>query len=163
MSKKEYNGLHFDSKEELEFYWWLEEAYDELIVLDIVYHPEPYTLFEKALTPEGKTLLREHKYTPDFVIEVPKELDDLGLSGLHKGTYIIDVKGGFNLHNNLREFSINRKWMFQKYGIYVNKVEPTEWFHKHWCPKKALLTPKTKQIRKKYQHCKLLADIKGEV
>ena len=154
--KIECDGHKFDSNEEYEFYLWLVEAKSVGLVHSFTHHPDSFVLSDKVAH-NGKHLLRKHFYTADFKV---KTTEDIGLrGGVDDFTYFVDVKGGFNLYNNHREFSINQKWLFQKFNIFINKVEPTKWFHKHWCPKKALLTEKTKQIRKKYLHCKLLEDI----
>jgi len=36
----------------------------------------------------------------------------------------LDVKGQFALHDGGRAFSLNQKWTWQKFGIYVCKVVP---------------------------------------
>ena len=71
---------------------------------------------------------------------------------------IIDIKGSFNRHGGDREFSINQKWVFYKYGDYVNKVIPEKLFKSTWCPQGARLTEKTKQVKIKYSKCKTIEE-----
>ncbi len=37
---------------------------------------------------------------------------------------VIDVKGTFNQNDAYRRFSIDQKWVYQKHGIYVQKIIP---------------------------------------
>ncbi len=170
-NKKEpvYKSYHkFDSQEEQEFYWWCDEAFEAGLIECFRFHPKPWILSEKITYPVikklktktktvDKHLFHPHIYTPDFVI-VSEGVD--GLERYGHNVYVIDVKGGFSIYNNHREFSINQKWVWQKFGLYVNRVIPKKFFKKTWVPAKAILSPKQKKVRKCYVGFKTLS---GEV
>lgn len=41
----------------------------------------------------------------------------------HENSFsVIDVKGTYSLHDRSQNFSMAQKWVFQKYGIYVQKI-----------------------------------------
>lgn len=152
-----YNGITFDSPEEREFFWWLEEAQELGLVESFVYQPPPFELLPAVkmdITVQlktktkvvPKTILRPHHYTADYLIYPLKELKLLG-----KEPFYVDIKGGFDLYHNEREFSINQKWMWDKFGVYVNKVVPRAWFAQYWVPDKARFTEKTGKLRKCYE------------
>jgi hypothetical protein len=162
--KPQWNGIEFDSKEEREFFWWSEEAQRAGFIKRYDYHPEALNLFERASKPYRKELktkskivdrflLHPHDYTPDFVIYAYPRFRSLnhGLIAMDNETFYIDVKGGFSIYNNEREFSINQKAVYHFYGIYVNKVIPKEFFRKTFCPARAARTG-TGQPRKHYSH-----------
>lgn len=60
---------------------------------------------------------------------------------------VIDVKGNFNQNDAWRRFSIDQKWVYQKYGILVQKIIPAP--QSNGLPKSALF-PNT-FIPKRYQ------------
>lgn len=168
--------MDFDSEEEREFYFWCKDACDLGIIDDFVYHPESIKLSPKieGVIPKKyrrddgsiyvkKTrgvLAREHIYTPDYIITSTHELLPLvGIKKLRGYSYYIDIKGGWNIHNNHREFSINQKWVYQVAKIYVNKVDPKEFFQLTFCPTALTLTEKTKKPRAKFKGCRTTADI----
>lgn len=64
--------LQLDSNEELLTYNWLLSNTD--IITSFAYHPQSYLLTPKAFYDDGgkqKVLLREHSYTPDFLLTFP--------------------------------------------------------------------------------------------
>jgi len=152
-----YNGIEFDSPEEIEFYQWCEEAVENNIISSFVYHPNPYILSEQVTYTKTKVLktkikeikaelLKPHVYTPDFwVIGVKRPI--FKDSVFYYKT--IDVKGSFSRFNDDKSFSINQKWMYQKHGIYVEKIIPEKFFRETWVPQKARYTPAGK-LKKKY-------------
>jgi len=161
--KPYYKGIYFDSYEEREFFWWLEEASHAGLVKGFRYHPESFNIFERASVPVRKELktkckvverflLHPHEYTPDFIFTVRERFRilDHGLTAMDNLTYYIDVKGGFSIYNNEREFSINQKAMYHFYGVFVNKVIPRDFFQRTYCPAMAATT-KTGQPRKHYK------------
>jgi len=161
-SKFSADGIGFDSQEEIEFYHWCKEAKEHGYIKDFVYHPEPFVLAKRVTVKEEKVLktkvktverflLHPHEYTTDFFI-MPTEKFEEYKHGLVSSisVFYIDVKGGFDIYHNEREFSINQKWMYAKYGIFVNKVVPEKFFKRTWVPAAAMLAPKKKTIKKKY-------------
>ena len=196
MPKITYNGIDFDSEEERLFYLYLEELKINGFVKDYTYHVNSFTLSEsvkyswikKIKTKDKKiesTLLQGHIYTPDYWIEwTPKalgifyfsafdeenRLDEIPFinnkEGEYSGTYV-EVKPSFDMNNMQRLFSINQKWVYQEYGVYVQKIIPvgkaTCLFAKTFVPKEAMLTAKTK-VPKKYKfETKSLQDFLGGI
>ena len=171
--KPTYKGVEYDSQEEIEIAMWIEEAIEAgLIMPKVVYQPEAYKLSPKqtkTVLKQLKTkskqvekhLLHPHKYTADFKIifttKGKKLLPFIG-SGHNDTRAVIDVKGAFNQHGGDREFSINQKWTYEKYGVFVNKVIPEKLFKSTWVPDGARLTSKTRQIKKKYAKCKTIEE-----
>jgi hypothetical protein len=90
-------------------------------------------------------ILADHIYTADWLIRWNKKahlkvyasIDDelthtikryplLANHNKEKDYYfsVVDVKGTFNQNDAWRRFSIDQKWVMQKYGIYVQKIVP---------------------------------------
>jgi len=116
-------------------------------------------------------LLSPHIYSPDFLVNWHKSArgffflsisDQLNLKsvpfvaqetedGNNDYYSIVEIKAGFSKFHAGREFSINQKWMLQRFGVYVNKTiisNKTGLFKDTFCPEKFLLTDKAKQNRK---------------
>ena len=155
MPKIVYESIEFDSQEEVEFYQWVLEAMRVGLVTECYYHEETLPLFEKTLY-NGKSFLQQHVYTYDFKLKVqPEFVDWFEKKWCDNNGYVyIDVKGTWNRHGGDREFSINRKWVWEKHGIFIAKIVPEKWFMKTWCPKECRLSPKQNKVREKYQNCK---------
>lgn len=101
-----------------------------------------------------KTLLREHVYTPDFKIfptalGVDKNIFnyryyDFPIFIISNETdnviHWVDIKGEFAGKTNSTQytFPLNQKWMYQQYGIYVQKVKPFDLFKQTFTPKKVI-------------------------
>lgn len=120
-----------------------------------------------------QSLIQQHVYTPDFDIRWHKsalgifinppitalELNDNSvvcrntqLNKLDKDLFIksgdamlVETKGGYSKFGGLKENSINRKWLFARYRIFVNLVKVPDIFAKTFTPKKFLLTSTGKQ------------------
>jgi hypothetical protein len=92
-----------------------------------------------------KIILSNHEYQADFLIYWNKKghrifyadsiTDSPGTNVIHKVPFItnynitknisfsvIDVKGTFNQNDAYRRFSIDQKWIYQKFNIYVQKI-----------------------------------------
>ena len=61
---------------------------------------------------------------------------------------ILEVKPLFDRNNMTRLFTINQKWVYDKYGVYVQKIIPQKLFKDTFTPMKYLLTDSGKQKRK---------------
>ena len=162
-SKLVYNDLALDSKEELAFMYWLEEAMEHNLVSKYTYQPCEYILFEKE-----SSLLKSHIYTPDFSVCFTSKFLELhiayGWSKIFKivnidKENIIDIKGTFNQNSGDRIFSINQKWIYQIYKVYVHKIIPEKLFSVTWCPQKCRLTAVKKQVIEKYKDLKNINEI----
>jgi len=136
------------SEEEYDFYYWLLELQKLGIVSEIRYEPESFVLSEKVTIPviktlktktkiSEKTLLRTHEYTPDFVFVLEHRLP-VSVFIPDKGMIYVDTKGDFkgkfDRHDAKRRFSVDQKWMYQRYQIYVNKIVPKILFAKTFVP-----------------------------
>ena len=144
------NRCEFRSDEEFDFVLWLEEAKDHGLISGWAYEPRSFNLFDKQTyteTVQLKTKTKEVErhlhaeahYTPDFAITLTKHglvllFDVFKASYLTIPIYVramnvpqiwIDVKGSFDPHqNDTKNFSMVRKVMYDKYGIWVAKVIP---------------------------------------
>ena len=174
----------FKSEEEVAFAHWCIEAADALIIQGWQYEPITYPLLSQIehhvdkvteykrkpnkTVRTWKTLLQAHEYTPDFIIVPGGRFEDLKHGLIHyrnpyyhndrKPKYVIDVKGTFQRFDGARSFSINQKWVFDKHGVYVNKVVPQKFFKKTWVPA-AVAFGKNGGRLKRYEDCRLLEDI----
>jgi len=168
----------YDSPEEAYVSWYLDELVEAGYVEDYVPQPKSFTLsekgsfaWEKVLKTKSKrmssTLIQGHIYTPDFLIDWDREANGLFFKNLlfagenskyamfanrRDGPLVyytyIEVKSIFDRNNMTRLFTINQKWMYDKYGIYVQKVIPQKLFEQTFTPERYLLTDMGKQKRK---------------
>jgi hypothetical protein len=122
--------------------------------------------------PEVETLLSSHLYTPDFTFEVTDKGLELSLfTGIksteklrqrnrfnlicnepqdRKYTCLIETKGtGFRLRSNTTEkFHVDQKWLWSRYGLYVNLFIPEKVFALTFTPTEYRFTEKLKKPRK---------------
>jgi len=166
-----WNGILFDSQEEVYVAMWLEELKSAKIIkywdrkvssiqittgLKIGYTKE--TQLKTKLKQEIKayTLLRPSEYTPDFeiqfygaffgnIISPPYASPSFNKDALFftsvygfNGPVIIEVKPTFDQNNMERLFVLNQKFLWDKYRIFVNLVEPIELFKKTFLPSAAI-------------------------
>lgn len=168
-TKYEYAREMFDSDEELEFYCWLKESEKFGLITDIRHEPKTFELsdratirFKKHLKTKTKMvdkfILHPHVYTPDFDFFISNDklralnffVPNIG------GMMVVDVKGGFNKSGD--RFSVNQKWVWFKYGVYVQKIVPFTLFLKTWVPEVCRLTPKRREPALKYVGCKTITE-----
>jgi hypothetical protein len=143
--------MTFDSNEEKFFYDWLIEMKDNNLVKSIIDSKKTFSICDEVVfTTEintiikgkkkikilNKKLLRDKKYTPDFIIELENNVGiDMRLKAQNKpltefiissdGLCYIDVKGEFtrNLTSSIT-FADRQAMMYNRHGIYINKVIP---------------------------------------
>lgn len=135
------------------------------VVKDFWYQPCTFVLFEKAMYKSGKkekTLFQDHVYSPDFLIEVNPSFTDLVsefkvMFGVEGNKIYVDVKGSFN--RNQRSFSIDQKWVYQKTGYYIYKLEPKKFFKKFGILDEFKFTQKTKKPSKVFQGYKTVEEV----
>ena len=166
----EYNDVKFDSQEELDFVYFLED-----LGVPYVYQPPPLILAEpvketitvKMKTKEKKkeiTILQGCSYTADFVIknsDISEQLaNKLNLKESSDSNYWIDIKANYIANNDDVKFSVIRKWVYQKHNIYINKVQPSTLFQRTFCPDRCRFTTKTHKEKKCYQPCDTLEEFK---
>ncbi|XAI97358.1 hypothetical protein [Leptolyngbya phage Lbo-JY46] len=157
-----YHGdIPLDSEHELWICWWLDELKD-LGFIKYYTRAEPFSLshgytnnyvvkMKTKSKPMRQSICGGHVYTPEFrVVWHKKALDKIvwlmdsgdkfdkvliGHIAANKELYtIIEVKPEFDYNNMTRLFTINQKWVFDKYGIWVNLIKPKELFKKTFTP-----------------------------
>lgn len=162
-----------DSEEECDFFEWLCEAYTLGIIQDFQYQPREFQLSDNInynnIDGKSRCLFRAHVYNPDFQItfdhnkylELSKEfkIDKSELSKHKSYDVYVDVKGTFAKSDGGRSFSINQKWVYDKYKLYIYKLVPKEFFKTFGVPERCRLTKKTKKPRKAYQGYKSIAEV----
>lgn len=162
--KPTYNNIVFDSEDEVEMMKWCEEAKKYGFIKDYSYHPDPFLLSDsvyeyvhntkvlKTKTVEEtkrRTLLQPCTYKPDFVLVEPIPV----ICNLFKGVdnekeILIDVKGSFCAQTaKVQVFSIVRKWVYQKYSKFVNKVVVKDFLGKRLFPQQRVLGNREKYFQ----------------
>ena len=68
----------------------------------------------------------------------------------------VDTKGLFN--RNARSFSADRKWVWEKFKVYVLEIIPVKFFAKMGCPRLSFNSKKTKKPRKMFLGLKSIAE-----
>lgn len=154
--KPEYNGLTFDSQEELELYFWAEEAKEHKLIADFEHQKPTWQLSDpvieeiprigkrgQPIKPKRRTVLQGATYTCDFRF--------YAISHFLPITGFVDVKPKFSIRtDNATLFSLTRKWLYQRHGVLVHSVVPFELFKQTWAPELARVTPKKREPRKHY-------------
>lgn len=115
--------------------------------------------------------MSDHVFSPDFKITLNKKYVTvfqqyfklLRTQQDENGNPIvyIDTKGTFQRFGGDRSFSVNVKWTYDKYGIYVQKVIPKECFAKLGVPKECMITRQTKKPCKKFSGMKSINSVFG--
>jgi len=161
-----YNCVEYDSKEEIYFSWYLDELFTAGYIAEYDYQPPSFNLSEsvkyswvKELKTKNKsmetTLLQPHDYTADFKIAWNTTADNIffDLNKLKSGPFVvkyglsfIDVKPSFDKHNMTRKFHIDQKWVYQRFGVYVQKVVPQKLFKATFTPNRYLYTDKSAKL-----------------
>ena len=156
--------MGFDSVEEEWFSVWLRIAKKSAMVDGIIYHPSSFQLAPKQTIKEevqlktktkivDKFLLHPHKYTPDFVFYISNLIErfDHGLVPCKDNIVFVDIKGVYagGRHNNSSiTFPISQKWVYAKFGIYINKVVPEKFFRKTFVPRELTIGKSGKVLKK---------------
>jgi len=153
----------YKNKEELYFSYYLDELIEHKLITSYSYEEETFELSEDVKYAYRKytqlktkvkkqtivkSLLKPCTYTPDFVIIADKPLEGFFNIIANNPIFIstddlkcyVDVKGLFAGRTNSTQytFPLKQKWMYQKYGIYTNKVVPEKLFAKTFTPKKVI-------------------------
>jgi hypothetical protein len=164
------------SQEELYYIWYLEELLEAGYIQSFKYQPKPFILsdvitfeWDKKLKTktkvQTKVLMQGHEYQADFLIFWTEKALNLFFTSsesrsdlkahpyiAEKGKYfyrsIIDVKGTFNQNDAWRRFSIEQKWVWQRYHVFVQKIIPEKIFKETFTPEKYLACNKVDKPRK---------------
>jgi hypothetical protein len=162
----------YRSAEELFFNYWLNELEQEMLVSDIRYEPCSIVLCEKAKYTILKTMKNGkektvtvsipysgHTYTPDFLFNSDNEqVRSLFHIPDNGKTIYVDVKGGFSLRADKEAFPIKQAWIFDKYGIWINRVIPDKLFKATFVSEKVRCSPLTNKPLPKYRGVKTLKE-----
>ena len=165
----------FKSDEEFYFYLWLKEAEDNGLICGVAYEPTSYELCPRAAVTYDKQiktkvknvekfLFYNHEYTPDFIFIInDQRLTEYFVAPKYLGklAVTVDVKGTFHKHNDGRAFSMNQKWMWVRFGIYVEKIVPKKMFKDIWVPDALRFTPSQKKPAAIARGCKTIDEFMG--
>lgn len=168
---------NFDSEEEMYFSWYLEElkktgyiekwarfedveeSYELTDGLVHKYIKRMKRVEDKML---DQTILAPSIYTPDFKIWWTHKalrvfVTDINIHWESKITTpficqdrvsVIETKGNFDHKNMTRLANNNIKFVYEKFGVYINMVKVPDIFNKTFTPNRYLLTDRTMKARK---------------
>lgn len=172
------SDITYKSNEELYMSWYLNDLSANNIINRYMYESNTFTLSKAKSYPilrllktktkiDELSLLQEHVYTPDFLIEWNEDykniffriIDDdtctskppwfaIRSKQNNKPYTFFEVKPIFDQNNMTRCFRITQKWLYDKYGLYVELVTIPDLFKKTFVPSRYRLTDKSRQIRK---------------
>lgn len=153
-------------KSELHFYWWLKELEEANIITNIKEAPK------RRLS---SSLLGDHVYTGDYSFNVISDspfFHDINnmqcklnakkeFRLITHNTYCeVEVKPDYDQNNMTRLFQVNRKWVYEKYSIFVNLVKIPSLFKRTFTPNRYLYCDKTTKLRKiNYERQRSLSDV----
>ena len=177
-TKLSYLGFDCDSIGEIHFLYYIEELIEAGYVKNVARGNtyelstklvNPYTIALKTKSKEYlQTILQPHEYSYDFTVE----WTELGLKYFcnksntkwenyffitSKSISYIECKPEFDYNNMTRLVTLNVKWMWQKYGMFIQVVKNEQLFKETFTPK-ILLTTKTGIARKLKYKAKTLEE-----
>lgn len=158
----------FRSQEEKMFGFWLREAVEAKLIIGFEYEKDVFELAAARKVTErvqlktkevmkDRHIHRSESYTPDFRIRFTDAGEKIFKDVFPKAFAIrrteltphdlfVDVKGGFNPYQtDERYFSLVRKIVLARHGLWVEKVEPKKLFLKTWCPEEYRWMKKRKE------------------
>ena len=138
------------------------ETYSLSERLEREYAVEQQLKTKSKIVTKREILLEDHVYTPEFRVKwsqkamrvfidyvySPYKVNKSLLRFSTKGgelTTIVEVKPNFDQNNMTRLFKINQKWMWQRYGLFVNLVQPHKLFEETFTPKAWLVNSSGKK------------------
>lgn len=167
--------MKFDSKEELYFSWFIKELVEAGYIYLYTKITDSYQLTNgltwNYIKPMKKvpdkllkqTILKPSVYTPDFKIQWTEKALGIFVTELidnkdkkkittpficQNMVSIIEIKGNFD-SNNMSRLAINNiKFLYEKYGLYVNLIKIPGIFNKTFTPIRYLNTDKSNKTRK---------------
>lgn len=154
MPKIIYNDISFDSPEELSFFHWCNELFENgrLKEFKRCEKKDSFELIGKqhyAVNGTKKFLFHDVKYCPDFILKGCL-VRDIYEKPIHTNIIYVDIKPSFSKHGDSKQFSIIRKLMMSVFDIYVHKIIVNELFQKTFVPELCRYTKVKKDIQKKY-------------
>jgi hypothetical protein len=176
-----YNGILFDSQNEVEFWCWCKELEKHKIISHLSFHPPSFKLIDKQSITKpfysSNRTLQGHIYTTDFKFKIANRKkwnimnDNLkcvyviikgktvkkNLEIIDKGDWVyIDTKGKHN--RNERMFTVDIKLVLEQYELFINKVIPEYLFRSTGVPNypEVILSPVLGKRRKRYEGMNLM-------
>jgi hypothetical protein len=162
------NGIPVDSIGEVYFAWYFQELKDAGYVKEYK-RGQSYLLSESLVNnyvvqlktkskPSQETILMGHSYNLDYEVEWTEEGANLFCSRFgekitkpfvcdSQNKSFFECKPMFDFNNMTRLATLNVKWLYQKFGIYVQFITPEKVFPKTFTPQQMLKT-KTGKDRK---------------
>ena len=159
----------FDSNEELHFSWYLDELKSKGYIIEWSKVEKSFELTKglylnykipmKKVDDKIKqqTILSPSVYTPDFYIiwsvkafgifttDIDMDSDNkLDTPFISRGKYsTVEVKGTFD-NNNMTRLAVNNiKFVYDKFGVYVNLIKVPTIFDKTFTPDRYIMTDKS--------------------
>lgn len=164
-----------DSKEELHATWFFKELknagyIDGWVFAKTFELSDPLKHIHKKIMKKVPDKVVEqhithgHKYTPDFEVRWTKKAYGIFIQNMDRGEKIttpfisqtvdelyehtiMEVKGNFDYQNMTRLAVINKKWMWDKLGVFVNMMMVPSIFEKLFMPKRYIFTDKSMDRR----------------
>lgn len=160
------------SKEEIYFSWMLDELKHEGFINswkradtyklgEPLYH-DYYEILKTKTNNKHQKLLNGCEYTPDFEITWNQKAEDIFYTTIKTGKKVnlnlfiansytrqcwIETKGDYDFKQMNTLAAVNKKWIFEKYKIFVNLVKVPSIFVEKFVPERFLLTDKARGIR----------------
>ena len=160
------DGFRFDSRDEMDFYFFIAEAAASGMIGAWSYHPQtielsPKVTYFEQIRMKTKTKTVEHvllnpcSYTPDFTLMLHGPRSWLLRPYFRSRSELIwiDVKGAFSIHNDDVKFSLIKKWLYQRKKIYVQKIKTADFFEQTFVPRRAAFN-RNGSRRAAYAHCR---------
>lgn len=161
----------YDSEEEQNFACWLSEGAEHGLIEAFECHETTFTLADKKSAMnngKSKFLFHPMTYKPDFIFTVTPKFKQAfpKLKWFFGNGDMIyaEIKGGWVRGDETKALNITRKWLYQSQNVYVEVIKiggkgaKNDLFLQTWCPMTALITPKTRKVRKKYEGAKIIGD-----
>lgn len=170
----------FDSWDEYHFYLWILDGKELGLIKEAKFYPKAFELsdiitYNKEMVLKTKTkivkkkLLAPHVYTADAIVRFDILFKTLFPSTAfveHEGIAWFDVKPSVNpkyiKYGSSKTFPLNQKWVYQRHGIYINRVMMKVLFHQTWCPH-TVRTGKKIPVYKQWLGSKTKEDIKNMI
>lgn len=154
-----YDGVEFDSIDEVQFYMWLKAAEKAGLVGKWIYHPPTIEVLpafkekvvdviqlktKSKVVERTKTILHNASYTPDFqIFAIPDSRIRAFFRVSSDGTYWVDVKGKFSgsVHGGeMKYFSLLTKVLWYLKHIFINKIIVRDLTEATFCPDELKVT-----------------------
>jgi len=178
--KQEYQGIIYDSKEEIYFLWWVHELMAAGYIAEYIYQPDSITITTpvksdyKSATglPRKNSIFPGHVYTPDFLITWKDLIFCHKLSIKGKAIYpircdnkmvsLVEVKAAYTDSNILKNLNIKRAVIYANTGQYISLVKidnkRKSLFDKTFTPARYLKTDKGAMDRKIHYDVRLVSE-----